>query len=75
MNTGERIKELRTHAGIKQSELAEAIGCTSQVVSNVERGIHFPLSGTPSQSGRFFSCVCRLCSRKNRSKNQHSLRG
>lgn len=38
MFTGERIKELRMHAGIKQSELAEAIGCTSQVISNVERG-------------------------------------
>lgn len=38
MFTGERIKDLRIHAGIKQSELAEAIGCTGQVISNIERG-------------------------------------
>lgn len=38
MTTGEKIKELRTKAGVRQSELAEAIGCTGQVISNIERG-------------------------------------
>lgn len=38
MTTGERIKELRTHAGIRQADLAEAVGSTGQVISNIERG-------------------------------------
>lgn len=38
MTTGERIKEQRKKRDITQVELAEAIGCSPQVVSNIERG-------------------------------------
>lgn len=38
MTTGERIKKLRIDAGILQSDLAKTIGCSSQVISNIERG-------------------------------------
>lgn len=38
MNTGERIKDQRKKRDITQAELAEAIGCSPQVVSNIERG-------------------------------------
>lgn len=38
MTTGERIKEQRRKHDITQAELAEAIGCSPQVVSNIERG-------------------------------------
>ncbi|MFD5599871.1 helix-turn-helix transcriptional regulator [Leucobacter sp. NPDC058333] len=33
-----RVKELRTTAGMKQSELAELAGITRQALSNIERG-------------------------------------
>ena len=38
MTTGERIKEQRRKRGIKQAELSEAVGCSPQVISNIERG-------------------------------------
>jgi transcriptional regulator with XRE-family HTH domain len=38
MTIGERIKELRAEANLRQSELGKAIGFSAQVVSNVERG-------------------------------------
>ena len=38
MNPGKRIRQLRQEAGMNQQELAAAIGCTPQVVSNFERG-------------------------------------
>ena len=36
--TGQRVKELRTEAGLSQADLAAHVGCSSQVISNVERG-------------------------------------
>ena len=42
MTIGERIKELRAEANLRQSELGKAIGFSGQVVSNVERGYSFP---------------------------------
>ena len=38
VNTGERIKAQRKKRDITQLELAEAIGCSPQVISNIERG-------------------------------------
>lgn len=39
MSTGSRIKEIRNRNGMFQSELAEKVGCSSQVISNIERGV------------------------------------
>lgn len=39
---GERIKELRSEAGITQLQLGKYAGCTGQVISNIERGYTRP---------------------------------
>lgn len=39
MTTGARIKEIRNKNGMLQSELASQVGCTAQVISNIERGV------------------------------------
>lgn len=39
---GKRIKELRTQAGLKQSELAEMVGIATKTQSCIECGINFP---------------------------------
>ncbi len=44
MTIGERIKELRAEADLRQSEFGKAIGFSAQVVSNVERGYSFPIN-------------------------------
>ena len=42
MSIGKRIKELRTEAGLFQSELGKAIGFSGQIISNIERGYTQP---------------------------------
>lgn len=37
MKTGAKIKELRRLNDMTQAELAKRIGCTAQVISNIER--------------------------------------
>lgn len=39
MTTGERIRKYRHMYGYKQSDLARQAGCSTQVISNIERGI------------------------------------
>ena len=39
MTTGSRIKELRIGHGYLQADFAKMIGCSKQVVSNIERGV------------------------------------
>lgn len=39
MTTGTRIKELRLAHGYRQTDLAKLVGCSSQVISNIERGV------------------------------------
>lgn len=39
MTTGERIKELRCQREMLQSELGKRVGCSTQRISNIERGI------------------------------------
>ena len=39
MTTGERVKKFRVRYGYRQSDLARQVGCSTQVISNIERGI------------------------------------
>lgn len=39
MTTGTRIKKLRKRNDWTQAELAEKVGCSKQVISNIERGV------------------------------------
>lgn len=39
---GRTIKSLREEAGVTQTELSKYVGCTGQVISNVERGYSKP---------------------------------
>lgn len=41
-STGKKIKETREKAGFTQSQLAEAVGTTSQNISQYERGLRKP---------------------------------
>ena len=54
MTIGERIKELRAEADLRQSELGKAIGFSAQVVSNVERGYSFPSTEFVNRSAACF---------------------
>ena len=53
MTIGERIKELRAEADLRQSEFGKAIGFSAQVVSNVERG-SFPSTEFVNRSAACF---------------------
>ena len=39
MTTGERIEELRRQREMLQSELGKRVGCSTQRISNIERGV------------------------------------
>jgi len=41
-NIGLRIKSLRTAHGFTQATLAEAVGVSTEAISNIERGVNFP---------------------------------
>ena len=41
-NIGLRIKHLRTVRGLTQAALAEAVGISTEAISNIERGVNFP---------------------------------
>lgn len=41
-NIGKTVKSLREEAGITQTELSKYVGCSGQVISNVERGYTKP---------------------------------
>ena len=41
-NIGSRIKHLRTARGFTQATLAEAVGVSTEAISNIERGVNFP---------------------------------
>lgn len=42
MTFGEKLKQARTDAGLKQSELAKIIGTTNTTISNWEKGVSKP---------------------------------
>lgn len=46
MRVGERIAELRTGAGLSQSELAQRTGVTRQAMSQIETGRSAPFRST-----------------------------
>ena len=39
---GEKLKAARKAAGLKQSELADMVGCTQKDISRWESGLHEP---------------------------------
>ena len=39
---GARVRELRRNKGLRQTGLAELIGCSSEQISNIEKGKHAP---------------------------------
>lgn len=39
MFIGNRIKDLRLQYGYRQSDLADRVGCSTQVISNIERNV------------------------------------
>lgn len=41
-NFGKQLQQLRTHADLTQSQLAEACDVSIDTISNIERGIHGP---------------------------------
>lgn len=54
MSIGKIIKELRTEAGMLQSELGKVIGFSGQVVSNVERGYSYPSTEFVNRCAAYF---------------------
>lgn len=53
-NIGEKIKELRTESGATQLQLGEYAGCSSQVISNIERGYTRPSAQVLNKIAEFF---------------------
>jgi transcriptional regulator with XRE-family HTH domain len=39
---GDQIKELRTAAGLSQTQLADIIGARQPIISRIEKGMHVP---------------------------------
>lgn len=54
MTIGKRIKELRTEADLLQSELGKAVGVSSQVISNIERGYTKPSTELVNRCAKYF---------------------
>lgn len=52
--TGDRIRMLREERGMRQGELADMVGCTGQVISNIERGYTGAKQGLVSKLAEFF---------------------
>ncbi len=54
MTIGKRIKELRTEAGLLQSEFGRIVGVSAQVISNIERGYTKPSTELVNQCAKYF---------------------
>lgn len=52
---GDRIRQLRKSQGVKQTELADAIGVTFTVISNIERGYSAPKPFMVERIAEFFN--------------------
>lgn len=53
-NIGKTVKSLREETGITQSELAKNIGCSGQVISNIERGYTKPNTEVVNKLAAYF---------------------
>ena len=62
MTVGERIRELREDADLKQKEVADALHITNQMMSNYERDICNPSLEYLVALSRFFTCPQTICS-------------
>jgi transcriptional regulator with XRE-family HTH domain len=49
-----RIKSLRSESGLRQSELGKAVGVSSQVISNIERGYTRPSTELVNRCAKYF---------------------
>lgn len=56
MTLGEKLKSLREQRGWTQSQAAERLGISSQVVSNYERDYRSPDKETLSRIAKVFNC-------------------
>ena len=64
MNIGEKIKELRTQAGVSQKQLAEKIGTSQPLVSWWEKGKYEPTLFFRTALADFFGVTLdELCGR------------
>ena len=52
---GRKVRILRTNAELQQKELAEKVGLTSQVISNIERGYSEMNMEQAAKLARFFN--------------------
>lgn len=53
-NIGKTVKSLREEAGITQTELSKYVGCSGQVISNVERGYTKPNTELINKLAEYF---------------------
>lgn len=57
MKNKNRLNELRTEKGIKQSELADIVGSSQQTISNYERGTVTTIEANVEEAiAHYFSC-------------------
>ena len=56
MSIGENIKKIREGRGIKQSELAERVGVTQSMMSQIERGSKVPSMPLGADIARELEC-------------------
>ena len=61
MTVGERIRELREDADLKQKEVADALHITNRMMSNYERDICNPSLEYLVALSRFFTCPQTIC--------------
>ncbi|OGS01786.1 MAG: transcriptional regulator [Elusimicrobia bacterium RBG_16_66_12] len=48
------VRELRTHAGLTQEDLAEKVGVTRVTINCLERGVYLPSLALAIKLARFF---------------------
>lgn len=54
MTISNRIKSLRSESGLRQSELGKAVGVSTQVISNIERGYTKPSTELVNRCAAYF---------------------
>jgi transcriptional regulator with XRE-family HTH domain len=50
------LKMLRTRSGLTQQELANAVNCTRQLISAIERGVCFPSVPQAKEFAKILNC-------------------